>query len=117
MRFNKTAIDVDLVVEAGRRRGGSPWLLVLVFAHKPNRGVTHHSLFIETRPDSPGEPVCVCICPIMATRKPVCLILLFHTKMTLQFVHFVATLLKIRHLSPDKAQTLLLAWRVFPSSA
>ena len=45
MRFNKTAIDVDLVVEAGRRRGGSPWLLVLVFAHKPNRGVTHHSLF------------------------------------------------------------------------
>ena len=42
--MNKTAVDVDLVVEAGRW-GGSPWLLVLVFAHKPNRGVTHHSLF------------------------------------------------------------------------
>ena len=44
VRWNKTAVDVDLVVEAGRS-GGSPWLLVLVFAHKPNRGVTHHSLF------------------------------------------------------------------------
>ena len=53
--MNKTAVDVDLVVEAGRRRGGSARLLVLVFAHKPNRGVTHHSLS-KLLEGSVGEP-------------------------------------------------------------
>ena len=53
----------------------------------------------------------------MATRKPVRLALLFHTKLTLQLVHLVAALLEILHLFPDKAQSLLPAWRVFPSSA
>lgn len=61
--------------------------------------------------------VCVCIWPIMATRKPVRLALLFHTKLTLQLVHLVAALLEILHLFPDKAQSPLPAWRVFPSSA
>ena len=59
--------------------------------------------------------VCVCICPITATRRPVCLSFLFHTKMTPQFVHFGATLLKIFHLLPDKAQALLLAWTFSPA--
>ena len=45
-----------------------------------------------------------------------CLILLFHTKMTLQFVHCCNSTQNF-HLFPDKAQTLLLAWRVFPSGA
>ena len=35
--------------------------------------------------------------------------------MTPQFVHFGATLLKIFHLLPDKAQALLLAWTFSPA--
>lgn len=35
--------------------------------------------------------------------------------MTLQFVHFGATVLKILLLLPDKAQTLLLVWTFSPA--
>ena len=41
-----------------------------------------------------------------------CFILKWHCSLFI-----VATLLKILHLFPDTAQTLLLAWKVFPSSA
>lgn len=62
--------------------------------------LTLHWQVSHPGPVSGGWCVCVCICPIMATRKAVCLALLFHTKLSLQLVHLVAALLEIPSFIP-----------------